>query len=548
MNLPVTARRTVMDRIIGVFSPVAEYRRVSARASTNLLTGGGYRAGGALNRIFGRWAPDPMSADAAYVPDMDAVRSRSRDSARNHPIAAAAIGRQATSVVGTGLKAHPELNADRLGLSESQAEELEQEIAEDYDAYLSSTDPDASQRCTGYDQQDIVFRATAKSGDIFPVHVMARDQQGREHTTSFALFEADRVSTPDHHFEGQRINDRGDRIVAGVEMDRIAAPIAYHMLRKHPCDVQLDFRKEWVRVPKFSPSGQRQVNHVYFMTDPEQTRGVPVLAPVLEQLKQVSDLSRAELFAAILASMVALIYKSPQGAALPNPFERESAAAEEAARQDPAGKLAVSKTGFQSGTVLELATDHDVTSPQLGRPNPEFDPFFISIVKQIGAAIEMPYEVLMLSFSNNYVPVRGSIEIFWQWVMKSRGWLARGHCDFVYHYWLAEQVMRGRYAMPGFFEDRLVRRLWSKVQHFGTARISLDPLRDARSDEICEDRGWKFGGEITRERTGGDFWRKHRERKREHTARVDAGLEAPVEHRERREESTTPPLLGSQND
>lgn len=44
-----------------------------------------------------------------------------------------------------------------------------------------------------------------------------------------------------------------------------------------------------------------------------------------------------------------------------------------------------------------------------GRPNPNFDPFVIAVLKQIGAALEIPYEILIMAFSSNYSASRAAI-------------------------------------------------------------------------------------------------------------------------------------------
>lgn len=57
-----------------------------------------------------------------------------------------------------------------------------------------------------------------------------------------------------------------------------------------------------------------------------------------------------------------------------------------------------------------------------GRPNPNFDPFVIAVLKQIGAALEIPYEILIMAFSSNYSASRAAILEFFKVVKMYRAW------------------------------------------------------------------------------------------------------------------------------
>jgi hypothetical protein len=49
----------------------------------------------------------------------------------------------------------------------------------------------------------------------------------------------------------------------------------------------------------------------------------------------------------------------------------------------------------------------DTANP--GRPNAQFDPFVTAIVRQIGVALELPYEILIKHFTSTYSAARAAI-------------------------------------------------------------------------------------------------------------------------------------------
>lgn len=547
-------RANVFDKAIGIFSPERALRRVAARAGLSAATSltepggrifgrGGYQGGHGDRRQTRGWWPRLRSANADTLGDQRTLIARARSAAMNMPLATAAIERPITFTIGTGLMAIPVLDAARLGITEDEALELSSQIATDYDNYMASTDPDAERTATGYGLQEIVMRGVLESGDIVALRVMPQEQLGRRHETAWKLYEADRVVSPAGHTEGERIaagrEGAGHVCAGGIEVDDYGAPIAAHILKKPPeafgaTGASSRVQGDTVRVEVWgAKSGLPSLVHVLAKRRPEQFRGVSILAPVLEALQQVSTLTESELFAAIMQAMIAVIYKSPGAQAMPEPdYGGQSSdggvtVTGEGARGLDDASRPMANYRMEPGTVLEIDTEDGAEMKTPGRPNPAFDPFFMALAKQIAAAIEIPIEVLMLSFEASYSASRGALEVFYLTVRKRREWLGSLWCTPGYEAWLFEQVAKGRYRMPGFFSNARRRELWSNVQHRGDGKITLDPAREAKAFEVYEAHAWRTGAEITAELTGGDYDANVRRRAGEHKRFVDAGLPIP---------------------
>ena len=96
---------------------------------TQLAMTGGY-TGARLDRAqLSRWNPTAGSANADTVADLRMLRSRSRDQMRNAPIALGALNTTVSHVVGTGLTYTPAIDAKFLGLTETQAEEWQDDLS-----------------------------------------------------------------------------------------------------------------------------------------------------------------------------------------------------------------------------------------------------------------------------------------------------------------------------------------------------------------------------------------------------------------------------------
>ncbi|WP_230770679.1 phage portal protein [Sphingomonas sp. Leaf4] len=526
-------RPTLLDRAIGFFSPRAGAERIVQRgviaASTSMLGTGGYRgANSERGRRRGSTAR-ARSANADMLPGSDRLRAEQRDAVMNQPIATAAIGRMVTFAIGTGLMAMPAIDGEALGLTPEQTEAWQLRIATDYDAYLSSKDPDAERKSTGYGQQAVVYGGAITSGDILALRVMPDDQPGRVALTAWKLIEADRLRNPPGVMDGGIDPKTGRQIAGGVEVDAYGAAVAYHILKQHPGDLVL--RSADHLVPERIEAWDRdlqlpRVVHIFKRERPEQVRGVGMLAPIIEPLKTISDASDAELYATVLSAMLAIVYKTPGGQPMPEPDYGDGTDGEDgvAPLEAPAEP---NQYRFESGSVLEIDSDAEVEISTPGRPNSNFDPFFQAICRQIGAAIGVPHGVLMLMFNSSYTASKAELEALYLKVRAERAWIGGDHCVPTYVCFLAEQVATGAYKMPGFFRDLRVRAAWCGVDWRGDGKISLNPAQEAKGFQTQQDNGWRTGEDITAELTGGSFRENIRRRGAEHRAWLAEGLPVP---------------------
>jgi lambda family phage portal protein len=532
-DVKIDVRPNLVDRAIAFVSPAAGEQRMAARmrmaASAAIIGGGigGYRGGQQDRGKRRSWFARARSANADILPGSDRLRAEQRDAAMNQPIATAAINRKTTFTIGTGLMALPAINGAALGLTSEEVTEWQLRIAADYDAYMSSKDVDAARQATGYGVQSIMERGALTSGDILALRVLPENQPGRVIETAWKLVEADRLRNPPNVAEGAKHPQTGNRVWGGVEIDGHDAPVAYHILKQHPGDTNLTATISDVpeRIEAWDTFLHLpNVVHVFKKERPEATRGVGMLATVLEPLKMASDLSDAELYAAVMSAMIAVVYKSPGAGAMPEPdYGDEEGLVQSADTPAPEGAPA-NQYRFESGSVMEIDSDAEVEIKSPGRPNSAFDPFFQAIVRQIGAAIGIPSGVLMLMFNSSYTASKAELEALYMDIRAERAWFAADWGVPPYVCFIAEKVARGDYDMPGFFSDLAIRAAWTGVDWRGDGKISLNPLQEAKGYEVQEAHGWRTGEDITAELTGGSFRENIARRGAEHRAWLKEGL------------------------
>lgn len=498
------ASRTLADRVIGYFSPRAGLDRLRARAMLSAATGqGGYQAGRRDRRGTKRWRPADGSADTDILGDLSDLRARSRDLARNVPIATGALATKVTNVVGDGLRLQASIDHELLGISEDQADAMEAEQEREFELFCKTCD---FSRVQDFDEQTaLVERGASESGDIFVFRRFRKDP-GDVYGTKLQVIEADRVSNPNRTADSEKI-------AGGVEIDNDGVPVAYHVSDKHPGSLGAG-ALNWTRIRARSGEGLPLVLHLYERLRPEQTRGVPWLAPVIEHLKQLGDYSDAEVSAAVVSAMYTLI------------IETEADQSQTPVAGETDSTLDANELKIGNAATLSLNPGEKANFADPSRPNANFDPFFLAMTRQIGVALEIPQELLIKHFTASYSASRAALEMAWQFFRRRRAWLAWRFCQPAYEWMLEEAVASGRLARPGFFDDPRLRAAYCGAYWIGPRRISVDPKKEAEADKIdVLELRVRTRDEVCMERTGGEFEQKRRQLAKEQSALEDSGLD-----------------------
>lgn len=507
-------KQNLIDRAISAVAPVWGVQRMKAR--TVLALAGGYFPGGRRNRpALSNWNPGVADADGDISPDLVDLRAYSRDLARTSAIGGGTISNVVTNVVGTGLSAQPAPDAAAVGLSEDAARAWADTVSREWALWCESADADITRTQNFYGLQALAFRATLESGDVFALPTMSG--VGAPYKLAIQLIEADRVCNPNFQ------RDTATR-VQGIELDASGAPKTYHIANRHPGALNRS-GMEWTPVPAFGErSGRRNVLHLFDRRRPGQTRGVPYLAAVIEPLKQLQRYSEAEISAAVISAAFAVFVKM-DGEAFQSLFDGDAATQylDAATTQRWDGNVPVASMGAP-GKAINLMPGESIEAPALGRPNAQFDPFFMAVCKQIGVGLELPVEVILKAFNSSYSASRAALLDAWRFYRCRRDWLVTAFCQPIYALWLAEAVALGRIHAPGFFADPARRRAWSHAVWTGDGPGSIDPMKEADAAEKRIDLEISTRNAESIAHDGIPWEVKHRQRVREENARRAAGL------------------------
>ena len=496
-----------LDKTISYVSPQTGLRRLEAR--TRMAIAGGYTGARRDRRQTSNWSTVDGSADNVTLPDLPELRQRSRDLMRNAPLACGAISTVVTNVVGTGLKVQSHLDREILKpyfKNEDEFDAFERDAERVFRNWAESADSDITRCQTFSEIQNLILRSVLESGDVF---ILKRyvSRPNRNIDLALQIVEADRVANMDYKADTATL-------AGGVEMDSDGAPISYSVCNQYPSDFQSQKEKKFIKIPAFDKYGNRQVFHIFNRIRPGLTRGVPYLAPVIESLKQLDRYTEAEIMAAVVSAMFTVFVKSEdeEGLAPMTPLDETNGR-----RDDADYKLA-------PGAILDLQPGENIEIADPKRPNQAFDPFVQAVLRQVGVALELPFEILIKHFTASYSAAQAALVEAWKFFSSRRKWLAIQLCQPVYEMVITEAIAKGILKAPGFFSDPYIRSAYLGAEWIGPPRGQIDQLKEVRASETRVKMGISTLAEETAMLTGGDWERKYPQIIKEYKLKQEAGI------------------------
>jgi lambda family phage portal protein len=437
-----------------------------------------------IRKQLSNWLPTRLPADADLLPDLPTLVSRARDLDRNNGVAAGVLQTLQDNVAGIGLRlaASPDYRA--LGKTIDWAEEWSRNVESLWKNYADSTAVDVAGQLNFASMTQLIFRSALENGEALALVMWMDRGMETPFRTCFQLVESDRLSNP--YYKPPTL-----ALIGGIEKDAFGRPIAY-WIRKEPqlfSNVYTIVEGggfgvsapgeltswAWDRIPAQTTWSRKRVLHVHQKERIAQTRGRPVLTPVIEQFRMLDSYQRTELQSAIVNALIAGVIETPL----------DSNTLADLVGGDPDEYLAAKneyRVQLEGGTMIPLYPGDKLAPFMPTRPNAQFSQFVESIDRQIGTAVGLPYELVLKDFSKtNYSSARAALLEAWRHFAVRRAWLAEYWAAPVYRLWLEEATQRGLIDAPDFYDN-----YWSycRAKWIGMGRGWIDPVKEAEAAQL----------------------------------------------------------------
>lgn len=330
-----------------------------------------YDAGGSGRRM-AAWSPG-LAGPNRTLKSLQAIRNRSRDTARNDWAGRRSGNQWATTLIGIGIRAHFDGIEDRARRKAVQGL---------FDRFMMECDADGSSVLFG--MQTMIVKAWFYAGEVF-VRERPRDF-GAPLTVpvQFQMLEAEML--PQLTAPSWPGMPQGNRMVQGIELNKYDRRIAYWFYKSHPgedANGRTPSMNDLVRVPA------DEVWHVYDPERPGLLRGIPQLTAVLARLRTTGDFEDSTLERQRLANLFTMFITKQLPSEFWNGQELDSITGMPKVWNGDAGAVSL-----EPGAGVELRPGEDVKFANPPGAGTDYADFMRSQMLGTAAGADIPYELM----------------------------------------------------------------------------------------------------------------------------------------------------------
>jgi lambda family phage portal protein len=450
-------------------------------------------ASASMSRLTSDWVSQNTSADAEIKNSLRVLRNRARSLVRDSDFAKSALRAVTNNVIGQGIKHQAQVRMIRGGRLDERTNGV---IEHEWRKWGKAKNCHAGGTLSWSDIQRLCLRSMMESGEVFVRFV---NQSFGDSRVPFGLevLEADLL---DDDYTG--IEQNGNRVRMGVEVNDWSRPVAYHFLSYHPGDYQFTggqiAKKRRIRVPA------EQIVHLYSAERPGQTRGVSAFASAIMRLNNLKGYEEAEIIAARASSAMMGFVRTPDQELFEDgTFEDQSV------------------LDFAPGSIRRLAPGEEMQffSPQ--RPDDAFTPFVAQMLRAVASGVGCSYTQVSSDFSqSNYsssrlelIETRAHYRTLQQYIIERL-------CQPVYEKWMDMAVMSGELRVSGYDmdPDRYYESKWVPP-----AAQFVDPQKEAEAYKSLIRSGIMTLSQVIALH-GGDFEETMRQRQHELATMDELGI------------------------
>lgn len=458
--------------------------------------------------------PGGYGATEIVTPDYWTLRARSVELFETNLFARGIIRRLVTQVIAAGLYLEATPNESLLGLERESLSEWSDLIEGRFALWSNDRRICDHQGLAEFGAlQAEAWREALISGDV-----LVTLRQSRSGVTQVRLHRGDAVQTP----LLKTIRESGRRIEHGVELDDDDRHVAYWVRQRNGT---------FQRLPAVGASGRR-LAWLCYATDKRfgDVRGQPILSLILERLKELLRYQSATVRKAVLNSFLTMSVEKQNELPGSRPLAAGAAlASTESATGADGAERAWRTHEFVPGLILHELQAGETVKQHGGQGTDEkYGDFEAAITQGLAWALEIPPEVLRLSFSSNYSASKAAENNLDVYLFTVRSGWSRQMCHPVYEDWLIGETLRGQVSAPGLLDawrdvDDYVRfAAWVSSEWSGNIKPSVDPVKQVEGYKRAIAEGLTTRARACREFSGMKFAKVAEQLKRENELLAEA--------------------------
>lgn len=294
------------------------------------------------------------------------------------------------------------------------------------------------------------------------------------------------ISTP---FSGNWLSEakaRGNKIKYGVEVDNRGKHVAYYVRGENG---------QYSRISAYHSKTKRPIAWmVYgFKYRIGDTRGMPLLGVVLEEIKKLGRYKEAILGSAEERAKVAWFISHGKNSTGENPMLDAVANAiksgngtdkdTEMYEGDETARKIASTTGKQ---VFNMPTDSELKSLS-SESESQFQDFFTPNFDIICSSLGIPPEVALGKYNSNYSASRMAVKTWEHKILIDRSFFAKMYYKPIYWFWLDMSILKGDITANGYIlskvsKNTIVQECYKNCEFEGINMPHVDPYKEVMAE------------------------------------------------------------------
>ncbi|MEY2656167.1 MAG: hypothetical protein RLZZ524_3195 [Pseudomonadota bacterium] len=412
------------------------------------------------NRLTHSWMASERSINTELRADLDALRRRARDLAKNSPLSKKFLQMVVGNVAGPrgfGLQArvkNPDGSPDKLA-----NDAIETGFAD----WSRAIYCDVAGRLSFRDMTRAVIRAIARDGEAL---VRIREGAANPYGYALQLLDIERLDTTLNREPSAGRN----QIIMGIELDGDGRAAAYWLatnaLGRDPTGKKLQ------RVPA------GEILHLFMTHDPEQVRGIPWMHAVMLTVNDLKGYNHAAIVAARIGASKMGFFTSPDGDPAPV--------------QDGEDGAGMPFTEADPGQFGMLPPGYDFKSFDPDYPHANYASFVKEHKRDVASGFGVAYNTLANDLEGvNFSSIRsGTLEERDNWMLVQE-WLISAFIDVVYVGWLDNALLSGALLMPNGSALPASKRQKFMAHEFQGRRWQwVYPLKDVQASALAVENGF----------------------------------------------------------
>jgi lambda family phage portal protein len=469
-------RMNFIDKAIAPFSPGTALRRAKERTALQFMAGSVSRTASGNKGTLGNWFVRRLTR---FTEGYERLRTndRAEDLIANNSHATSIVDSSTLNIVGgAGLIPQSRPNYKALGITEEQAQEIADQAEYWFGVWSKQADAEGSDHFS--DLQWVSARSMIGKGEYLNLPVMLETGVNRDFNLAIQVLDSRRLRTP-YNLTGNR--DIRDGIRLGDHCEKLSYFVA------EPDDGKLTTfltSQNFQEIPAWR--GHRPgIFHGFIRKDAEQVRGISVLAPCMKLFRDYDDYMDFEVVGNILAASFPVFITTPEG---DDPDDHVGESLTEGSLQKPERYKE-----YSPGQVMYGAPGQEPKILHGERPGNSFQVFVETLLRAVGAAAGLPYEIVAKDFSKtNYSSARAALLEAYRVFSMYQFWLQNHFCQPIWGMVFEEAWLRGRIKLPKNAPDFYqARAAYCNAKWIPPKRGAIDPVKEvaAGKEEIISNMG-----------------------------------------------------------